>query len=94
MSVEEQRRKAFDLWASREFGEEGVAARSDYDQERYRDKDINDAWCAWNAALDSVVIELPEVFQIDVGMIDSVGFFEEEAVLDAIKAAGLNGVAA
>lgn len=87
MSIQEQRRKAFEVWVT-DGGKYPKAARLSSDGE-YALMSTYQNWLTWNAALDSVVIELPEEVQIDVGMIDSVGFFEADEVRDAIEAVGL-----
>lgn len=60
MSIQEQRRKAFEEAASKYQSDNNLAPAdfSTFDGQ-YLVPALNAAWWAWNAALDSVVIELP-----------------------------------
>ena len=87
MSIQEQRRKSFEAFATND-GKWPQAIRLGSDGQ-YALMQTHQDWLTWNAALDSVVIELPEHYWLDVGMIDSVRCFEAGDVEDAIEAAGL-----
>lgn len=67
MSIEEQRRKAFENRMKAGFGQ---YYSLDWDKAEDREKH---AWSsALNAALDSVVIELPQSLADDMTLIDSI----------------------
>lgn len=85
MSIKEQRRKAFEVWASGEFYAGATPVRSTCGQ-HYRDNDVDEAWNAWNAALDSVVIDLPESFSSGDARDPCI---EVPDIIEAIEAAGL-----
>jgi hypothetical protein len=67
MSIEEQRREAFEDWAERHYG--GPVTRDDGE---YFMPEWEREWLAWNAALDSVVIELPPALADDLTLIASI----------------------
>lgn len=69
MSIKEQRRAAFEAWVRKEIGEwPGYLYRRDSTGATRAGQYVNDAvesfWIGWNAALDSVVIELPEMHDL------------------------------
>jgi len=84
MSIEEKRREGFEAWYK-----DNVYGGSEYlalkwlvrEGSGYLHADPSDAWDHWNAALDSVVIELPE----EVTLLDS----NVCMVVEAIESAGL-----
>lgn len=60
----------------------------DVDPSRVLNRDLQKAWGAWNAALDSAEIDLPTTYGYD-GYEDG-PFMRADDVVSAIKSAGLN----
>jgi hypothetical protein len=56
--------------------------------EEYSEQEVQDAWDAWNAALDSRVVELPP-FIIDEYEDGAVEYCELQPLLDALEKAGI-----
>lgn len=89
MSIEEQRRAAFDVWhkAEQEAGWQSALREFGLSPEPMPEEFLQAAkilhWRIWNAALDSVVIKLPE-FAFDYSYNDGI-----DACREAIEAAGL-----
>lgn len=76
MSMKEQRRAKFEDWWN---------SPANRGQDPYIKGDLRDAW---NAALDSVVIELPDCFET-YGYSAEVARVATDCCADAIEAAGL-----
>lgn len=70
MSIEDKRKAAFEDYAIQHpyLREIGFKRNSSHPDE-YDDPELDLAWEAWNAALDSVVIELPSAWA--ASMLDS-----------------------
>lgn len=81
MSIEEKRREAFEAWAL----SQGMNIKSDLTVFDYAYSRTENAWRIWNAALDSVEIELPQPW--------TEAFMKSESMLQdckfAIEACGL-----
>lgn len=83
--IMEARRKWFEEWMAAGAGVElrkVVAARSG--DGGYALKEINIAWDGWNAALDSVCVELPQPFEGD-----DFTMYDGKEIVEAIERAGL-----
>ena len=79
MSIQEQRRKCFEEWAR----SEGYEVWHQAEDGTYLGGATAIAWVAWNAALDSGVIELPG-YAMDYGFNDAI-----DECREAIESAGL-----
>jgi len=83
-SIQEARRAAFEAWAAQRrypLQRDGVVVC-------YAARCTDEAWDAWNAALDSVEVKLPEVEYF--GDYWSGGYaIKKEDVAEAIQAAGI-----
>lgn len=77
----ERRREAFEAWALEKMYFQNPIAR--WQQGDYVIPATHVAWLAWNAALDSAVVELP-----DVQAATDIAYFNAD-VVDAIERAGL-----
>ena len=55
----------------------------------YLEQSLNPAWWAWNAALDSIVIELPEVSRQVTFDDESIDVMWPDEVREAVQSAGL-----
>lgn len=62
MSIQESRRAAFLLWvAGRKVVKKYNASLTmNSDATQFLDYRVNDRWIAWNAALDSVAVDVPD----------------------------------
>lgn len=90
MNIEEQRRKAFEarmgpILRKERIGDPDKAFDKDPDGRYYRNY-VYSAWLAWNAALDSLVIELPGSFMPGEAQHPCI---EVPDIIEAIEAAGL-----
>lgn len=98
MSIEEKRRAAFEAWYWREFWSAHAHERSTIFNRYggvggYRNWDVQRQWIGWNAAMDSVVIDLPKAFEA----YGSLGFgggdpdlsLDPDEVIKAIESSGL-----
>lgn len=92
-TVEETRRELFETHWSNSYGysraeavEFGVFAVND--RGVYLSTKLNDSWHTWNAALDSVVIELPDCFDT-YGYSAEVARVATDCCADAIEQTGL-----
>lgn len=97
MSIEEQRRKAFEEWYVQDCLHEAAIVitvdeiaglRGKYGDYRERAA-LHGKWVGWNAALDSVCVELPESFRGDDGATGVYDVFDAEEARKAIHAAGI-----
>lgn len=90
MSIQEKRRAKFEAWYQKEFeketGRKMVTPLCEYRMgDNYQSGTYLDScWIGWNAALDSVEVELPEPFEMD----DFEGYDAPE-VRAAIESAGV-----
>lgn len=79
-TIEQTRRELFEAWDSKTFQE------SDHEQDGdggYQDNIVNQCWVAFNAALDAVVIRLPESREI----IEEGGWLSDVVDADDCRAA-------
>lgn len=80
----ERRRPTFEAWVSGRKVVKKYGAKLTLNADgSYADYRINDRWLAWNAALDSAVVELPDVKETK-----DIAYFNAD-VVDAIERAGL-----
>ena len=94
MTIEEQRRKSFEMWCKRTRPVlSTLMGWQPGTRDKYQNSVTSKAWSAWNAALDSVVIELPnpEISYgcMGEGMGDGWESYGAEEVREAIHAAGV-----
>lgn len=57
------RREAFEAWDRNTFGSDKDEQLID-DEGNYTDSIIQQCWMAWNAALDSICVELPPLLEV------------------------------
>lgn len=89
MSIEEKRRAAFESWALKNL----YSIKRDGVVVDYANPRTDALWSALNAALDSVVIELPKAFEtygtLGFGGGDPDLSLDPDEVIKAIESAGL-----
>ena len=103
MSIEEKRREKFEAWYAKQFNIETGRALDPAELERLRGEEGNyrghpslrGKWEGWNAALDSVVIDMPSFREVRMGRPQEVTQYDSgvnhgiEICTDAIEACGL-----
>lgn len=83
MSIQESRRSAFQAWFAENYPSDNVKLTSEKCQRKIL------AEAAWNAALDSVVVVLPEPFMYEDESANCGFGFDTDKALEAITAAGI-----
>lgn len=81
----ERRREAFEAWDTASFGSDPEEHEIGADG-KYIDGCVEQCWLAWNAALDSAVVDLTGITILQFNGVD---FYAESGVVDAIERAGL-----
>lgn len=90
--VEKKRRELYEAWATNTFYAGLDTPASTWNEQRgiYEDAAHWMAWCAFNAALDAVEIELPEeILPVNVDDMDDRPLMNAAAVQACITATGL-----
>lgn len=85
--VEQARRELFEPWASQQYWMRGCDFARDCDGASYFWEPLESAWLGFNAALDALVIELPESEWL--GAVDPEPGLNESKVRAAIESIGL-----